>query len=120
MFDDMIADMESNEKQVLQTVTELFLRKSKLNIPLVFLSQSYFKVSKTIRLNATQYFIMKIRNVSKYKFLTGKNVLPEKDLLENAATMKRFKYSPLGKEFKAETDIAKKPYQKLDDTFGGR
>ena len=73
-----------------------------------------------MRLNATQYFIMKIRNVSKYKFLTGKNVLPEKDLLENAATMKRFKYSPLGKEFKAETDIAKKPYQKLDDTFGGR
>ena len=40
-------------------------------------------------------------NVSKYKFLTGKDVLLEKDLLEKAATMKRFEYSLLGKELKA-------------------
>ena len=40
--------------------------------------------------------------------MTGKNVLPEKDLLEKAVGLKRFKYSPLGKELKAETDIAKK------------
>ena len=33
-------------------------------------------------------------DISKYEFLTGKDVLPEKDLLENAATMKRFDYSP--------------------------
>ena len=50
--------------------------------------------------------------------MTGKDVLPEKDLLEKAATMKRFKYSPLGKTLKAQTEIAKKQYQKLDDTFG--
>ena len=31
--------------------------------------------------------------------------------------MKRFEYSPLGKELKAQTDIAKKQYQQLDDTF---
>ena len=31
--------------------------------------------------------------------------------------MKRFECSPLGKELKAQTDIAKKQYQKLDDTF---
>ena len=37
-------------------------------------------------------------NVSKYEFLTSKDVLPEKDLLGKAATMKRFEYSPLGKE----------------------
>ena len=55
-------------------------------------------------------------NASKHEFLTGKDVLPEKDLLEKAATMKRFEYSPLGKELKAQTDIAKKQYQKLDDT----
>ena len=30
------------------------------------------------------------RNVSKYEFLTGKDVLPEKDLLEKAATLKIF------------------------------
>ena len=33
-------------------------------------------------------------NVSKYKFLTGKDVLPEKSLLEKAATMEIFEYSP--------------------------
>ena len=51
------------------------------------------------------------------ELLTGKDILPEKDLLEKAATMKRFQYSLLGKELKAQTDIAKKQYQKLDDTF---
>ena len=39
-------------------------------------------------------------NVSKYEFLTGKGVFPEKDLLEKATTMKRFEYFPLGKELK--------------------
>ena len=37
--------------------------------------------------------------------------------LGKAATMQRFEYSPLGKELKAQTDTAKKHYQKLDDTF---
>ena len=199
--------MESNKK-LSPKVTELFLRGRKLNISLVFISQSYFKVPKTIRLNATHYFIMKIPNkrelqqiasnhssdidfkdfmklykeynkepysflvndttlssdnplrfrknlfkmiirknikainnkikenkaqynldkqtatisalssgnVSKYELLTDKDVLPEKYLLEKATTMKRFDYSSLGKELNAQTDIAKKPYQKLDDT----
>ena len=43
-------------------VSELFLRGRKLNILLVFISQSYFKVHKTIRLNTTHYFIMKTPN----------------------------------------------------------
>ena len=58
VFDDMIGDMESN-KELIPIVTELFLRGRKLNILLVFISQSYFKVPKTIRLNST-HFIMKI------------------------------------------------------------
>ena len=58
VFDDMIVDMESNKKFG-PIVTELFLRGQKLNISLVFISQYYFKVNKTIRLNATHYFIMK-------------------------------------------------------------
>ena len=61
VFDDMIADMESNKK-LSTIVTELFLRRRKLNISLVFISQSYFKVPKTIRLNAIDYFIIKIPN----------------------------------------------------------
>ena len=54
----MIADMKANKK-LNHVVTELFLKRRKLNISLVFISQSYFKVLKTIRLNAT-HFIMKI------------------------------------------------------------
>ena len=39
--------------------------------------------------------------------MTSKDVLPEKDLLEKAASMKRFEYSPLSKELRAQTDIEK-------------
>ena len=55
-------------------------------------------------------------NGSKYEFLTGKDLLPDKDLLEKLAELKRFEYSPLGKELKAQNDITKKQYKKLDDT----
>ena len=57
----MIAYMEPNKK-LSPIVTELFWRGRKINISLAFISQSYFKVPKTIRLNATHYFIMKIPN----------------------------------------------------------
>ena len=56
-------------------------------------------------------------NVSKYKFLSGKDSLPEKDLLEKAATTKRFEYSPLGKELKKQTSVAEKQYQNFDKIF---
>ena len=59
--DDMIVDMESNKK-VSPIVTELFLRRKKLNISLVFIPQTYFKLPNPIRLDATSYFIMKIPN----------------------------------------------------------
>ena len=49
--------------------------------------------------------------------MIGKDVLPEKDLLEKVTSMKRFEYPPLGKELKAQTDVAKKFYKKLDNTF---
>ena len=61
MFDDIIVDMESNKK-LSPIVTELFLRGIKLNMSIVFTSQSHFKVPKTIGLNVTHYFIMKILN----------------------------------------------------------
>ena len=43
-------------------VTELFIRGRKLNISIVFITQSYFKVPKDDRLNSTHFFIMKISN----------------------------------------------------------
>ena len=60
-FGEMIADMVSNIKLNL-IVTELFVRGRKLNISLVFITQSYFAVPKNSRLSSTHYFIMKIPN----------------------------------------------------------
>ena len=59
VFDDMIADMIKNKK-LNSIVTELFIRGRKLNISLVFITQSYFKVPKDVRNNSTHFFIMKI------------------------------------------------------------
>ena len=61
VFDDMIADMISNKK-LNSIVTELFIRSRKLNIFLVFITQSCFKVPKDVRLNSTHFFMMKIPN----------------------------------------------------------
>ena len=61
VFDDMIADMISNKK-LNSIVTELFIRGIKLKIFLVFITQSYFKIPKDVRLNSTHFFIMKIPN----------------------------------------------------------
>ena len=61
VFDDIIADMLSNKK-LNPIVTELFIRGRKLNISIIFITQSYFSVPKNIRLNSTYYFIMKIPN----------------------------------------------------------
>ena len=61
VFDDMIADMINNNK-LNPIVTELFVRSRKCNISIVFITQSYFKVPKDVRLNSTHFFIMKIPN----------------------------------------------------------
>ena len=50
-------------------------------------------------------------NVSKYEFLTGKDVLLEKEMLQKAVTIKSFEYVALDTELKKQTDIAKKQYQ---------
>ena len=57
VFDDMIVEMEANKK-LSPIVTELFLNGWKLNISIIFISQSYFKMLKNIKLNATHYFII--------------------------------------------------------------
>ena len=61
VFDDMVADMINNNK-LNPIVTELFIRGRKLNISIVFITQSYFKVPKDVRLNSTHLFFMKIPN----------------------------------------------------------
>ena len=61
VFDDMIADMINN-KTLNSIVTELFIRGIKLNISPVFITQSYFKNPKDVRLNTTHFFIVKNPN----------------------------------------------------------
>ena len=60
VFDDMIADMIINNNKLNAVVTELLIRGRKLNISIVFITQSYSKVPKDVRLNSTHFFIMKI------------------------------------------------------------
>ena len=59
VFDDIIADMINNKK-LNPIVTELFIRGRKLNISVVFITQSYVNVPKEVRLNTAHFFIMKI------------------------------------------------------------
>ena len=56
-------------------------------------------------------------NVSKYECLTGKDVLAEKDLLQKAGALKRFEYSPLAKEWKAQTSAAEKIISTIRQSF---
>ena len=60
-FDDETVDINIIKK-LHPIITKLFIRGKKLNILLVFVTQSYFKLPKNVRLNSTHYFIMKIPN----------------------------------------------------------
>ena len=61
VFDDVIADMISNKKHN-SVVTEPYIRGRKINVSHIFIAQSYFKVSRNVRLNCTLSFILKIPN----------------------------------------------------------
>ena len=69
IFDDMIADMINNNK-LDSVVTELFIRCRKLNISIAFITQSYFRVPKDVRLNSTHFFVMKIPNKRELQQIT--------------------------------------------------
>ena len=64
----MIADMINNKK-INPIVTVLFVRGRNLNISVVFIIQSYFKLPKDFRLNSTHFFIIKIPNKRKRKWI---------------------------------------------------
>ena len=69
VFDDVIADIINNKK-LNPIVTELFIRGRKLDISIVFITQSYIKVTKDVRLNSTHFFIMKISNKRELQQIT--------------------------------------------------
>ena len=66
VFDDMIADIECN-KNFKRIIKELFYRAHKINVSVVFITQSYFKALKDARLNSTHYILMKIGNKKELK-----------------------------------------------------
>ena len=69
MFDDIIADIMSNKKSQ-AIIKELFIKCRKVNISLVFITESYFSVPKDVRLNSTHYMVMKINNRKELQNIT--------------------------------------------------
>ena len=65
----MIADIMTNKK-FQAIIKELFIRCRKLNISLVFITQSYFSVAKDVRLNSAHYLIMKVNNRKEVQNMT--------------------------------------------------
>ena len=66
VFDDMTADIEYN-KNFKQIIKELFYRARKINVSIVFITQSYFRALKDARLNSTHYILMRIGNKKELK-----------------------------------------------------
>ena len=83
VFDDMIADIEYN-KNFKRIIKELFYRAHKINVLIVFITQSYFKALKDARLNSTHYILMRIGNKKELKRIAeGKSChLDYKDFLK--------------------------------------
>ena len=65
----MIADIMSNKKSQ-AIIKELFIKCRKVNISLVFITESYFFVPKDVRLNSTHYMVMKINNRKELQNIT--------------------------------------------------
>ena len=72
IFDNMIADIMRSEKFKV-IVKELFIRCRKLNISIVFITQSCFRTPKDARLNSTHYILMKIGNKQELKSIAEEN-----------------------------------------------
>ena len=82
-FDDMIPDIEYNKK-FKRIIKELFYRARKINVSIVFITQSYFRVLKDARLNSTHYILMKMCNKKELKRIAGEKPghLDYKDFLK--------------------------------------
>ena len=72
IFDDMIADIMSS-KNFKAIIKEFFIRCRKLNISIVFITQSYFRTPKDARVNSTHYVIMKIQSKKELQNIAQEN-----------------------------------------------
>ena len=96
--DDMLADIEYN-KNFKRIIKELFYRARKINVSIVFITQSYFRALKDGRLNSTHYILMKIGNKKELKIIAEENSghLDYKDFLKiyNYCTKKPYSFMTL-------------------------
>ena len=67
-------------------------------------NKTHFSIDKK---KTTKISALSSRNIGKYEFLIGKDILPEECLLEKADTIKRFEYSTLGSKLEKQTDMVK-------------
>ena len=74
VFDEMIADIMNNQK-FQAIIKELFIRCRKLNISLVFITQSYLPIPKDVGLNSTHYLIMKISNRKELQLISINQII---------------------------------------------
>ena len=83
VFGDMIADIEYN-KNFKRIIKELFYRPRKINVSIVFIMQSYFRVLKDARLNSTHYILIKMNNKKELKRIAEEKSghLDHKDFLK--------------------------------------
>ena len=66
-----------------QAITKgLFIRCRKLNISLVFITQSYFSLPKDVRLNPTHYLIKKINRIELKNTATNHSAIDYKDFMK--------------------------------------
>ena len=72
IFDDMITDIMRSEK-FKAIVKEFVIRCRKLNISIVFITQSYFRTPRDARLNTTHYILMKIGSKKELKSIAEEN-----------------------------------------------
>ena len=76
-----------------------------------------YKAQYDLGRQTAKMFSSSLEMLVNMNFLQAKMFFPEKDLLEKVAAMKRLEYSPLGKELKAQADMAEKQNQKFDNTY---
>ena len=94
VFDDMIADIEHNKKFE-RIIKELFYRARKINVSILFITQSYFRALKDARLNSTHYILMKMGNKKELKCIAEQKSgnLDYKDFLKMYNYCTRESYS---------------------------
>ena len=113
VFDDMIADIMSSKK-FKAIIKELFIRCRKLNIFIVFITQSYFRTPKDARLNSTHYIVMKIGNKKELKSIAEEKSghLDYKDFLKMYNYCTKEPYSFMTKDARPTATI---PFKKNFD-----